>query len=290
MNGDLLGQLALEEYKAIRSESAQAKGIQQTIVQWSLGAVAVLGAGVAALFSAMANAREPNRVFPVIVVLLGGVIPIVSFSAFAVWCGELQRMERAGYYLRARERAWSAHLHRRGQVYLPDAVDRLPAVWESFLVSPGLPQRLGKNRGGTIGIIALYALAPTLSIGAAWAVTYHHDYAPHHEWLPHLIQACLAFYVIPAVLLLYQLNEIRRIAGTIMPPDAVMWGMQPDPQPSHVVDALWNRIDVVLPILNEAPAIPWVLSRVPPAARVIAVDNGSSDDSIAVLERFQAAY
>ncbi|CAN5732045.1 glycosyltransferase family 2 protein [soil metagenome] len=37
--------------------------------------------------------------------------------------------------------------------------------------------------------------------------------------------------------------------------------------------------DVVLPVLNEAAALPWVLSRVPDGYRAIVVDNGSTDGS-----------
>ena len=38
-------------------------------------------------------------------------------------------------------------------------------------------------------------------------------------------------------------------------------------------------IDVVLPVLDEARALPWVLGRMPPGYRAIVVDNGSSDGS-----------
>jgi glycosyltransferase involved in cell wall biosynthesis len=38
-------------------------------------------------------------------------------------------------------------------------------------------------------------------------------------------------------------------------------------------------IDVVLPVLNEAEAIPWVLSRMPSGYRPVVVDNGSTDGS-----------
>jgi glycosyltransferase involved in cell wall biosynthesis len=37
--------------------------------------------------------------------------------------------------------------------------------------------------------------------------------------------------------------------------------------------------DVVLPCLNEAPALPWLLSRLPPGYRAIVADNGSTDGS-----------
>ena len=37
--------------------------------------------------------------------------------------------------------------------------------------------------------------------------------------------------------------------------------------------------DVVLPVLNEAEALPWVLGRMPPGSTPIVVDNGSTDGS-----------
>lgn len=38
-------------------------------------------------------------------------------------------------------------------------------------------------------------------------------------------------------------------------------------------------LDIVLPCLDEAGALPWVLDRIPLRARAIVVDNGSSDGS-----------
>ena len=43
-----------------------------------------------------------------------------------------------------------------------------------------------------------------------------------------------------------------------------------------------HEVDVVLPCLNEAAALPWVLSRLPDGVRAIVVDNGSTDDSAEV--------
>ncbi|MFJ3895522.1 glycosyltransferase family 2 protein [Streptomyces sp. NPDC090083] len=45
--------------------------------------------------------------------------------------------------------------------------------------------------------------------------------------------------------------------------------MEPDPAP----------VDVVLPCLNEAEALPWVLARIPAGWRALVVDNGSTDGS-----------
>ena len=38
-------------------------------------------------------------------------------------------------------------------------------------------------------------------------------------------------------------------------------------------------VDVILPCLDEAPALPWVLERIPAGFRAIVVDNGSTDGS-----------
>jgi glycosyltransferase involved in cell wall biosynthesis len=48
-------------------------------------------------------------------------------------------------------------------------------------------------------------------------------------------------------------------------------------------------IDVVLPCLDEAAALPWVLGRMPAGYRAIVVDNGSTDGSAEVAERAGAA-
>jgi glycosyltransferase involved in cell wall biosynthesis len=42
------------------------------------------------------------------------------------------------------------------------------------------------------------------------------------------------------------------------------------------------RIDVILPCLNEAEALPWVLSRMPPGFHPIVADNGSTDASASI--------
>ena len=46
--------------------------------------------------------------------------------------------------------------------------------------------------------------------------------------------------------------------------------------------------DVILPVLNEADALPWVLGRMPDRYRPIVVDNGSDDGSGALAEELGA--
>jgi glycosyltransferase involved in cell wall biosynthesis len=48
-------------------------------------------------------------------------------------------------------------------------------------------------------------------------------------------------------------------------------------------------VDVVLPCLDEAEALPWVLDRIPSGWRAIVVDNGSTDGS-AVIARALGAH
>src|SRR3989454_10879980 len=47
-------------------------------------------------------------------------------------------------------------------------------------------------------------------------------------------------------------------------------------------------IDVVLPVLDEAEALPWVLSRFPAGFRAIVVDNGSTDGSTGIARALGA--
>ena len=46
--------------------------------------------------------------------------------------------------------------------------------------------------------------------------------------------------------------------------------------------------DVILPVLNEAEALPWVLERMPSGFEPIVVDNGSTDRSAPIAERLGA--
>ncbi|TCM44328.1 glycosyltransferase family 2 protein [Kribbella sp. VKM Ac-2568] len=48
------------------------------------------------------------------------------------------------------------------------------------------------------------------------------------------------------------------------------------------------EVDLVLPCLNEAAALPWVLGRLPAGVRAVVVDNGSTDDSAELAARLGA--
>jgi glycosyltransferase involved in cell wall biosynthesis len=47
-------------------------------------------------------------------------------------------------------------------------------------------------------------------------------------------------------------------------------------------------VDVVLPVLDEAAALPWVLGRMPAGFRALVVDNGSRDGSAEIAGRLGA--
>lgn len=49
-----------------------------------------------------------------------------------------------------------------------------------------------------------------------------------------------------------------------------------------------HDVDVVLPCLNEAAALPWVLGRVPAGWRALVVDNGSTDGSAEIARALGA--
>jgi glycosyltransferase involved in cell wall biosynthesis len=48
------------------------------------------------------------------------------------------------------------------------------------------------------------------------------------------------------------------------------------------------RIDVILPCLNEAEALPWVLSRMPAGFHPLVADNGSTDASASIAVEYGA--
>jgi glycosyltransferase involved in cell wall biosynthesis len=52
-----------------------------------------------------------------------------------------------------------------------------------------------------------------------------------------------------------------------------------NPVPDGQAGAPVDGVDVILPVLDEAAALPWVLTRMPPGFRAIVADNGSTDGS-----------
>jgi len=48
------------------------------------------------------------------------------------------------------------------------------------------------------------------------------------------------------------------------------------------------EVDLILPCLNEAAALPWVLTRLPDGVRAVVADNGSTDGSAEIAARLGA--
>ena len=47
----------------------------------------------------------------------------------------------------------------------------------------------------------------------------------------------------------------------------------------HNISAVYDSVAVVIPALNEEESLPLVLGDLPQVARVVVVDNGSTDDT-----------
>lgn len=142
-------ELVVQEYLSLRNESLAAKQNQQSILQWSM---ATVGIGVAAVFATSALLFDPKTharqwILLADVVIFGVAIPVLAALAFAIWLGELERMERAGMYLRAREQSLNGR-SRLGpaSVSKPEAMKLI--LWESLLDHPGPKNPYRKNRVG----------------------------------------------------------------------------------------------------------------------------------------------
>ena len=57
-----------------------------------------------------------------------------------------------------------------------------------------------------------------------------------------------------------------------------------------MVGGLSPQVEVILPCLNEAEALGWVLGRMPPWVRPIVVDNGSTDGSAEIARDHGATW
>src|SRR5919202_105384 len=62
----------------------------------------------------------------------------------------------------------------------------------------------------------------------------------------------------------------------------------PIPDPAAGIGRVGPVADVVLPVLDEVEALPWVLARMPAGYRPVVVDNGSTDGSGALAAELGA--
>ena len=116
----------LAEYRTLRDESAQARQAQQMILQWSLGAFSLF-------FGLLLTANLPLAYF---IIIFGFGLPVLAFAAGLTWFGELLRMERVGYYLRAREKlSWPSSYEAATEPEWSEEISNFPLVWENYLAS-----------------------------------------------------------------------------------------------------------------------------------------------------------
>lgn len=145
--------LALAEFISLRDECKQAREAQHTILQWSLGAIGVAFAGVGASFGRSSVGVEEFRL-----VVLGLGIPGLVLGACFAWLGELVRMERAGYFLRGRERAYwpnDATIEDAGRLAI-DHPDQFPLIWENYIAFLGGEFGERKQKIGYVGGYGVY--------------------------------------------------------------------------------------------------------------------------------------
>ncbi len=157
-DADVRRSLLLEEYKAIRAKSAEARDNQQSIIQWSLAAVGVVTAGI------LAGSRSSGDgdTFRLAVAFgLCTVVPIILLAALAIWLSEVSRMLRAARYLRGREKAFGAESSPARETSHKFA--ELPIIWEGLLATEDTWR--GKADLGFIAVVLMYGVLVVLSCG-----------------------------------------------------------------------------------------------------------------------------
>ena len=259
----------LAQYSELRAESLAAKGFQQSILQWCLGAVAAFGVAGATLFTADSSTlalRSAN--YYAAFVVLGLVTPLLVGCAFGVWLGEVSRMERVGRYLRTQEVARALDAKLSLSAYAGKR--RLAVSWESTIYDDLHGKAYGKNNIGSTAAVLLFAslfylpIASGLAIASLAAIE---GLGNSGVYLCLMVAAVSLGLLFPAVFIPL-LGALRRTShGRV-------------PSRHHVSLRTSQSVDVVLPCLNESEAIPWVLARIPVRARALVVDNGSTDSSV----------
>lgn len=153
-----VSELLVQEYVSLRAESLSAKQNQQTILQWTLATVGIVIAACVAAATGLHDMDNTTRLglSVAIALLTGALTPVLVSCAFGIWLGELNRMQRAGHYLRLREDVWSAGKAKSVDPGSPESAGIL--LWESLLVDHPHSERFAKNRIGGIASVALFAM------------------------------------------------------------------------------------------------------------------------------------
>jgi hypothetical protein len=137
-------EIAIEEYKSLRQESADAIRAQLTIVNYGL---TIIGALLAFAF----ERQDESDQFSLIIFL--GFLPILCYIVIIIWLGEIVRMSRCGMYLSNLEKEFGKRFH-------PDIA---PLGWETHLRS-GQTSGARQMKRNYIATIALFLFAAILAI------------------------------------------------------------------------------------------------------------------------------
>lgn len=159
------------EYETLRTESAQARQSQQSILQWSMAIIGVVfSAGIILVNQSMStNVDQSAKGFLYVVFLFvfGFVLPLSSWCASLAWFGELIRMERSGRYLRGFEVSLTNIASRyNSSSDIPHL--RSPLRWENYIADEndrGIA--VSKQRVGYAGCLGLYLGGVTVPLAVA---------------------------------------------------------------------------------------------------------------------------
>ena len=262
-----------DEYRSLRAESLQAKSNQQSILQWSIGAVGIVAAAVLAALAALGDAKtvgDSRLRLAALAVSLGVVVPTLLASAFAVWIGEVERMERVGRFIRSREETtWE---------WPPPAITserafrELPIFWENLIAAPRLGSTYGKNKTGSLATSLLYVVSfivsETVGVAALWTAKPAELTHSMLVWRGSVIYGMISISGLILLMLARKLWIIRQRAANHR--DARRRLIRMSSMPS---------VTVVLPCFNEVTALPWVLARMPEGFEPLVVNNNSTDGS-----------
>ena len=140
----------LSEYESLRRESLDTMAHRTQIASFGLAALGALFAGVS-----LAWDRRPSPGLVVAVIAFG--VPLIAALVLVMWLGELERMERAGSYLRWLE----------GRVN--ELLGEEAMGWESWLGTPREQSGPGRLFYPYLAVIGLFTL---IGLGAPVAAVF----------------------------------------------------------------------------------------------------------------------
>ncbi|MBU1702591.1 MAG: hypothetical protein KJ970_10660 [Candidatus Eisenbacteria bacterium] len=177
-------EVVMDEYRSLREESLRSMQLQQAVLRYGLAATGALIAVAFGIWGVVLLASVALLLF----------VPAVSYLSLIIWIGEVARMMRAGWYLKA--------LEERVCQQFPDRPP--PLGWENYLRTvsghAGTPQ-LFWNYAAIIGLFLLLSM-----LAAAMGVVRLAGALPSAA----LIGISVLEFVVLVVVTLYVLSTGRR--------------------------------------------------------------------------------